>query len=171
MPFFDSSVAEALHVPAILIEGFGLILTATEVFYRRKARAIEKCLHRFSTSSFGDIHRAYRVARGENLKHPLSEVLPTWVIWVVGAMAVLAGAAIGLKEHSWGIGIGAVVVSLFLLFYVLVPLVLFTLSRVVMPFSKCTGGHALGGFGLLLGAAGLLVASYQAVPILLRYFG
>ena len=171
MPFFDPDLAEILHVATVPMEGLGLVLTITEVFYRNKARAIEASLHAFSTSSLGDIYRAYRVARGEDLNHPLAEVLPTWVTWVIGAASVLVAVPIGVTEHSWKIGIAALFISLLSLFYVLVPLGLFALSRVVMPFSVLTGHHALGGFGLMLGAIGFLTELYLAAPIVLRYFG
>jgi hypothetical protein len=171
MAFFDPDLSEILHVAAVPMEGLGLILTITEVFYRDKARAIEKSLHRFSTSSFGDLYRAYRIARGEDLDYPLSESLPTWVTWAVGVAAGLAAGVIGLIEHSWGIAIAAFFVALFSLFYVVVPLGLFTLSRVIKPFSVLTGHHALGGFGLLLGTIGFLTELYLATPIVLRSLG
>ena len=165
MAFFDPTSANTLQHVAIPMELSGLILTVTEVFFTDKARALEQYLHGFSTASLRDIHRTYRIARGENLNYPLSEVLPTWVTWAVAATAVGLGTVLGLAVNSWPIGIGSVFILLFALYYLLVPLGLIILSRLVQPFSVLTNKHALGGFGLALGAIGLLMEIYQIITI------
>jgi hypothetical protein len=159
VPFFNLGVAHTLHYISLTLEIVGLLLAILEIWYHDKARSWEATIEKFGSSPFkvlwSILHEKVGGGNAGILTTPGA---------ISGLIAMAGGAWFGYKTGSWTTGLLA-----FLAFVPCIIILEFTILAIawglVRIFRAMGIGKALGGIGITLGFAGVLIGIYQVITV------
>jgi hypothetical protein len=167
MPLLDPNVARVLTLIGAGSEVIGLPLAIIDYRWPKKARDMERSIHRLVGIPYSKVWDRFAAIFGGG---PIGELNSANM--ALGSLAIAAGVRAGFLIRHAGVGwfgviaggITAWIGAVFFLVFGL-PLLVMLLARILVPRDWASHGRPLGLFGVLLACVGLLVSLLHVLEI------
>jgi hypothetical protein len=167
MSLLDPNVAQILTLIGAASEVIGLPLAIIDYRWPKKARDMERSIHRLVGIPYSKVWDRFAAIFGGG---PIGEL--NGPNMALGSLAIAACIRVGFLIRHAGVGWFGVIAggiatwigAVFLLVWGL-PLIIMLLARILVPLDWASHGRPLGLFGVLLACVGLFVSLLHVLDI------